>query len=80
MKLILTTLSGDIYPLEVPPDLTFGDFKQLCASECGIAFEELSITLDGKILTDDLKPLTSFNLKDGEQSFSRSRMVRLFRF
>lgn len=65
MKLILTTLNGDIFPLEVPPDLKLSDFKQLCSSECGIRYEELSVSLDGRQLESNDSVLSSFNVREG---------------
>lgn len=65
MKLILTTLSGDIFPLEVPPDLKLSEFMQLCSSECGIRYEELTVSLDGRQLEGNESALSSFNIREG---------------
>ena len=48
MQITVTTLSGDVFPLEVPEDLELENFKAFCEAESGIASQEMIILFNGK--------------------------------
>ncbi len=47
MKIILTTLEGNIYPVEVSSDLELINLKALCEQETNIAVNEMSLSHNG---------------------------------
>ena len=66
MKVTVTTLSDDIFTIEVSEDIELENFKALCESECGIPAAEISLALNGRPLQDDKKQLKEYGIKDGE--------------
>ena len=66
MQITVTTLSGDVFPLEVPEDLELENFKAFCEAESGIASQEMIILFNGKPLLDDKKTLKEYNVKNGD--------------
>lgn len=66
MKIILTTLDGNIYPVEVSSDIELINLKALCELETKIDASKMSLSHDGKILSDDSKSLASFNVKEDD--------------
>ena len=66
MQITVTTLSGDVFPLEVPDDLELENFKAFCEAESGIASQEMIILFNGKPLLDDKKTLKEYNVKNGD--------------
>jgi len=43
MQITVTTLAGDLFPIDVPEDLEVGDFKALCEAETAIPFNEIEL-------------------------------------
>ena len=66
MRLTLTTLSDDVYQLEVSSDLEVENFKALCEVECGIPASEISLLHNGRPFYDDKKPLKDYGIADGD--------------
>jgi len=66
MRLTLTTLSDNVYQLEVSSDLELENFKALCEVECGIPAAEISLLHNGRPLYDDKKPLKDYGIVDGD--------------
>ena len=66
MKILLTTLDGTIYPLEVSEDLELINLKALCEQETNIPAHKISLSYEGKPLDGDQRTLASFSLKDNE--------------
>ena len=66
MQITVTTLSGDVFPLEVPDDLELENFKAFCEAESGIASQEMIILFNGKPLLDDKKPMKEYGVKNGD--------------
>ncbi len=66
MKLILTTLDGNIFSVEVSADIELINLKALCEQETKIETGKISLTHNGKILAGDSEPLSSFNLVDND--------------
>ncbi len=66
MKILLTTLEGNIYPVEVSSDIELINLKALCEQETHIPMSKMSLTHDGKPLSDDSRSLASYNIKDDD--------------
>jgi DNA damage-inducible protein 1 len=66
MKIILTTLDGNIYPVEVSADIELVNLKALCELETKIPAERMKLFHEGKPLTDDNKTLAAFNVKEDD--------------
>jgi len=66
MKLTVTTLTDEIYNLDVSEDLELENFKAFCEVETGIPSTEISLSLDGQPLVGNAKPLKELGLKEGD--------------
>ncbi len=66
MKVTVTTLSDDIFTIEVSDDMELENFKALCEFESGVPSQEISISLNGRVLEDDKKQLKDYGVTDGE--------------
>jgi DNA damage-inducible protein 1 len=66
MKILLTTLEGHIYPVEVSPELELINLKALCEQEANIAIEQMSLSHNGQPLGDDTKTLSNYSIKDND--------------
>ncbi len=66
MQIVITTLDGSIYSLDVSPDLEILNFKALCEQETHIPISEISLTFDGRPLNDDTKTLESFGIREND--------------
>lgn len=66
MKILLTTLEGNIYPVEVSEDLELVNLKALCEQEVNIPSSEVSLSHNGRPLTDDYKSLSSYSIKEND--------------
>lgn len=66
MKLTITTLSDDIFTLEVSNDMELENVKALCEFECGIPAGEISLLWNGRPLHDDKKKLKEYGVVDGD--------------
>lgn len=66
MHIILTTLDGSIYPVEVSSDLEVINLKALCEQETRIPAQQMSLTHYGTQLTDDNRTLESYSIKDND--------------
>ena len=65
MKVTVTTLSDEMFTIEVSDDMELENFKALCEFECGIPAREISLALNGIPLQDDKKKLEDYGVKDG---------------
>ena len=66
MKILLTTLEGNIYPVEVSSDIEVVNLKALCEQETNISASKMSLTHDGQPLSDDTRSLSSYNVKEDD--------------
>ncbi|KAJ1528524.1 hypothetical protein ONE63_006930 [Megalurothrips usitatus] len=66
MKVTLTTLSDDLYVLDVSEDLELENFKAFCEVETGFPAPEISIAFNGRPLLDDKKTLKDHGIQDGD--------------
>ena len=66
MKLLLTTLDGNIYPIEVSADLELINLKALCEQETSITMSDMSLSHDGRPLTDDALSLAAYNIAEND--------------
>ena len=66
MKILLTTLEGNLFPIEVSPDLEVINLKALCEQETRIPMGEMSLSFSGQVLDDDSKPLTHFSVNEND--------------
>ncbi len=66
MKILLTTLEGNIYPVEVSSDIELINLKALCEQETNIPAEKMSISHNGSPLIDNTRSLASYNIKDDD--------------
>lgn len=66
MHITVTTLSDQIFSLDVSEDLELENFKALCEYEIGISASEIAILWNGRPLHDDKRTLTSYGIKNGD--------------
>lgn len=66
MRITVTTLSDEIFNLDVSEDLELENFKAFCEVESGISAAEISLVFNGKIMEDGSKSLKSHGLKEGD--------------
>lgn len=66
MHITVTTLSDQIFSLDVSEDLELENFKALCEYEIGISAAEIAILWNGRPLHDDKRTLTSYGIKNGD--------------
>lgn len=66
MKILLTTLDGNIYPVEVSSDLEIINLKALCEQETGINMARMSLSFNGQFLTDNNKTLASYSIGEND--------------
>jgi len=66
MKVTVTTLSDQIFNLEISEDLELENFKAFCEVESGISAGEILIVHHGRPLTDDKRSLKDLGLVDGD--------------
>ena len=73
MKVTVTTLAGDVFTLDVSPDLELVNFKALCEFECGVSSEQCLVHHEGRLLQDPQKTLGGFGVKDGDMLLLQQR-------
>lgn len=66
MKVTVTTLSGDLFVLDVGEDLELENFKAFCEIESGFPAPEISIVHNGRPLIDNNKSMKSHGVSDGD--------------
>lgn len=66
MRVTVTTLSDDIFNLDVSEDLELENFKAFCEVESGIPAAEINLVFNGKVMEDGAKSLKSHGLKEGD--------------
>lgn len=66
MRITVTTLSDDIFNLDVSEDLELENFKAFCEVESGIPAVEIRLVYNGKIMEDGSKSLKNHGLKEGD--------------
>ena len=66
MQVTVTTLSGDVFPLEVPDDLELENFKAFCEAESQIQANQMIILFNGRPLLEDKKSLKDYGIKNGD--------------
>ena len=66
MKVTVTTLSDDLFVLDVSEDLELENFKAFCEVETGFPAPEICIAFNGRPLMDDKKSLKEHGIQDGD--------------
>ena len=66
MKITVTTLSDEIFSLDVSDDLELENFKVFCEIESGIPSTEILINHNGKPLMENQKTLKALGIVDGD--------------
>lgn len=66
MKVTVTTLTDDIFVLDVSEDLELENFKAFCEVESGHPASESVIAFNGRPLLDNTKSLKDLGIKDGD--------------
>lgn len=66
MKVTVTTLSDDIFILDVSEELELENFKAFCEIESGVPAHEIVIIFNGRPLMDDKKCLRQHGIGDGD--------------
>lgn len=66
MHITVTTLSDQVFALDVSEDLELENFKALCEFEIGISASEIAILWNGRPLHDDKRTLKSYGIKNGD--------------
>lgn len=79
MRITVTTLTDEIFNLDVSEDLELENFKAFCEVESGIPTAEISLLFNGNVLQDNSKSLKSYGLKEGDmiviQRFAASNQL-----
>lgn len=66
MQITITTLSDQLFTIEVSEDLELENFKALCQDETRVPVSEMSIVWNGRPLHDDKRTLKMYGVKDGD--------------
>lgn len=66
MKLTVKTLAGKALPIEVPDDCTVMQIKETIKKDHSLKADTLKIIAYGKVLDDNDKKATEYNLKEGD--------------
>jgi DNA damage-inducible protein 1 len=66
MQIVITTLDGNIHPIEVSADLDILNFKALCEQETRIPIGEISLTFNGQPMNDDTKTLEGYGIVEND--------------
>lgn len=66
MKLTITTLSDQLFNIEVSEELELENFKALCQEETGVPASEMSIVWNGRPLHDDKLTLKQYGINNGD--------------
>lgn len=66
MQLTVTTLSDQIFTLEVGEDLDLASFKGLCELEVGVPAQQIAILWNGRPLQDDRLTLKQYGINNGD--------------
>ncbi|GJQ70619.1 hypothetical protein Trydic_g23011 [Trypoxylus dichotomus] len=66
MKVTVTTLTDDIFVLDVSEDLELENFKAFCEVESGVPASESVIAFNGRPLMENKKSLKDLGIKDGD--------------
>ncbi|CAL1532624.1 unnamed protein product [Lymnaea stagnalis] len=66
MQITITTLSDQLFTIEVSEDLELENFKALCQEETGVPALEMSIVWNGRPLHDDKLTLKQYGIQNGE--------------
>jgi len=66
MKLIVKTLNGKQLPIEVEADWTVRQVKEKIESEHDLKADTLKLIAYGKVLDQDDKPASTYNIKEGD--------------
>lgn len=66
MKITVTTLSDQIFTLDVSEDLEIENFKALCEVESGIPSGEMGLLFNGVPMLDNKKSLKDYKVQEGD--------------
>ncbi|XP_050028582.2 protein DDI1 homolog 2 isoform X3 [Dermacentor andersoni] len=66
MKLTVTTLSGELYMLDVGAEMELEGLKALCEFESGVPAREMVLMHEGRPLLDEKRSLKSHSIKEGD--------------
>lgn len=66
MKLTVTTLSGELFMLDVGAEMELENLKALCEYESSIPAKEMVVMHEGRPLLDDKRSLQGHSIKDGD--------------
>lgn len=66
MKITVTTLTDDIFVLDVSEDLELENFKAFCEVESGMPGPQILVIFNGRPLMDNKKSLKAYGISDGD--------------
>ncbi|KPJ08996.1 Protein DDI1-like 2 [Papilio machaon] len=66
MKVTVTTLTDEIFVIDVSEDLELENFKAFCEIESGFRAKDIILNFNGKPLLDDKKSLRDHGVNDGD--------------
>lgn len=66
MKLTVTTLSGELYMLDVGAEMELEGLKALCEFESGVPAREMVLMHEGRPLLDEKRTLRAHSIKEGD--------------
>ena len=66
MQITITTLSDQLFNIEVSEELELDNFKALCEVETGVPAQEMAIVWNGRPLHDNKLSLKDYGIKNGD--------------
>lgn len=66
MKVTVTTLTDEIFVIDVSEDLELENFKAFCEIESGFRAKDIILNFNGQPLLDDKKSLRDHGINDGD--------------
>ena len=66
MRILLTTIDGNFYTVEVNSDIEVINLKALCEQETSIPVDQISLYYNGRPITGDSNTLASYSIKDND--------------
>lgn len=80
MKVVVTTVAGDMYNMEVADDMDLESFRAVCAMETGLDGNQVVLKYEGQELKGGQLPLSHFKIKDNDVLYSMFKSISLFLF
>ena len=66
MKITITTMSDEMFTIDVSDEMELENFKAFCEFECSIPAQEITIIWNGQPLLDNKSKLKDYGICDGD--------------